>query len=253
MVKEQLVKHGFANYHLDIDCEKKEKEEISAEFNMLALDNYAPENVARFRRYGSALLLPWFNEPEILWIPTIQDENGNHLSGYDQGNNNPEHGNMRYFHSLSKNIKNNHFLKKIIINNFNDTFNLKTHYLPIYIGVHFIKIECSDNTKPGISSPNCFHQDGEPFTFAHLISRKENTAGGINFIGKVSAKNKRLEEVDKQEILNEFTLHEFLDSFAVCDEAVSHYVSPIYKIKDSNGKAERCIILIDYSKTKQDI
>ena len=43
-----------------------------------------------------------------------------------------------------------------------------------------------------------------------------------------------------------------MDSFAVCDEKVSHYVDHLQTIE--NGKiAERAMILIDFSFTKQAI
>ncbi|WP_137297604.1 2OG-Fe dioxygenase family protein [Psychromonas sp. SP041] len=103
----------------------------------------------------------------------------------------------------------------------------------------------------GISSPDCFHQDGEPFTFGHLFSRTENSQGGVNYIGKINSRNKSLNEVVADEVLSTFTLVNLLETFAVYDPLVSHYVSPIFKNDETDLAAERCMILIDFSQMKQ--
>lgn len=102
-------------------------------------------------------------------------------------------------------------------------------------------------------SPDCFHQDGEPFTFAHLVRRASDTCGGINYIGSVDVRNRALNDVLDDEIIARFELREFMDSFAVHDPRVSHYVTPIRKATSHGEDAERCIILIDFSLTVQKI
>ncbi|MCG3470916.1 2OG-Fe dioxygenase family protein [Xenorhabdus bovienii] len=174
------------------------------------------------------------------------------LSGYDQGNNNHEHNNIRYFNSISSELKNTKLLQDILIDYFNKTFSLKEHNLPIYAGVHIVKVICSDNNKPGFSSPDCFHQDGEPFTFAHLVKRSPNVLGGDNYIANVASRNKKLEEVNSSDIISKFKLQNFLESFAVCDEKVSHYVSHL-TLEEKTGESYRCMILIDFYFTKQSI
>lgn len=115
-----------------------------------------------------------------------------------------------------------------------------------------MKVCCIDNSFPGFSSPDCFHQDGEPFTFAHLVYRNSNTVGGKNYIASTEMRNRNLGDVKENEIIYDFTLTDFLESFAVCDEKVSHYVDHINTIE--KGKmAERAMILIDFSFTKQAI
>lgn len=115
-----------------------------------------------------------------------------------------------------------------------------------------MKIICSDNSKPGFSSPDCFHQDGEPFTFAHLVKRSPNVLGGDNYIANVASRNKKLEEINSSDIISKFKLQNFLEIFAVCDEKVSHYVSHL-TLKEKTGESYRRMILIDFSFTKQSI
>jgi len=127
----------------------------------------------------------------------------------------------------------------------------ETYNLPIYFGIHFVKLVSSDINSPSESSPNCFHQDGEPFTFGHLIYRSSNTKGGKNYIALTPARNKNLEYVQEAEILESFYLENPLESFAVHDSAVTHYVEPIVKHKRNKLDAERYIVLIDFSPMKQ--
>ncbi|MGH8356644.1 MAG: 2OG-Fe dioxygenase family protein, partial [Pseudomonas sp.] len=62
------------------------------------------------------------------------------------------------------------------------------------------------------------------------------------------------EDARSSQIWAEFTLSEPLDSFAVHDPKVSHYISPIKKLDDASpGVCERCIVLVDFSPTIQRI
>ena len=101
-----------------------------------------------------------------------------------------------------------------------------------------------------VSSPDCFHQDGEPFTFAHLVQRNSNAGGGNNYIGKIKCRNKKLTEISKEDIIDSFVLKKFLESFSVYDNAVSHYVDHLIKIDPTGEPAQRTMILIDLSLTK---
>lgn len=91
----------------------------------------------------------------------------------------------------------------------------------------------------------------------HTLSGKQNAKQfpvvPVSYIGKPSARNRTLEEIEIDDIVTEFTLHQFLESFAVFDPAVSHYVEPIRMSPDGEQVAERCMILIDFSQTRQDI
>ena len=121
-----------------------------------------------------------------------------------------------------------------------------------------VTVSCANNDLPGFSSPDCFHQDGEPFTFAHLVQRNSNAGGRNNYIGKIKCRNKKLTEISKEDIIDSFVLKKFLESFAVYDNAVSHYavshyVDHLIKIDPTGEPAQRTMILIDFSLTKQNI
>ncbi|GAM30520.1 hypothetical protein P23_1023 [Acinetobacter calcoaceticus] len=253
-LKSSFEKKGFLQYKAaEVDTDSKRV--IFEEFQMLEKDQFAPSDTQRFRRYGNALILPWEKEIKPIWLPPVANDNGEYLSGYDQGTNNPEHSSIRYFNALSEEVKKTKYLNQLVIDDYKLTFGLNDHYLPIYIGVHFVKLTSNSSDILGISSPDCFHQDGEPFTFAHLIYRSNNIIGGENYIAHPSERNKSLKEVNEKNIYSHFTLKNISDSFAVHDSSVCHYVSPIKKIEShqDNLIGERWMILIDYSLTKQNI
>lgn len=243
-------KHGYMQYKALTECKSDEMNILLTEVNNLEKDPYAPKETIRKRSYGNAIILPW--KPDCLfWLPTI-NSGGQEKSGYDQGSNNPEHGAIRYFNSLSQNLKKTVFMNNLILEDYHHTFGFSDYYLPIYVGIHLVSVSCTDNSKPGFSSPDCFHQDGEPFTFAHLIRRSENASGGRNYIAETEARNKKLSEVSPNEIRHQFQLENFMDSFAVCDKLVSHYVDHLHMEKPSTP-VERTMILIGFSKTRQSI
>lgn len=253
-LKSSFEKNGFLQYKAaEVDTDSKRV--IFEEFQMLEKDQFSPSDTQRFRRYGNALILPWEKEIKPIWLPPVANDNGEYLSGYDQGTNNPEHSSIRYFNALSEEVKKTKYLNQLVIDDYKLTFGLNDHYLPIYIGVHFVKLTSNSSDILGISSPDCFHQDGEPFTFAHLIYRSNNIIGGENYIAHPSERNKSLKEVNEKNIYSHFTLKNISDSFAVHDSSVCHYVSPIKKIEShqDNLIGERWMILIDYSLTKQNI
>lgn len=193
-----LQTKGYMHYQAATPCSQEDKGFLLDEVRGLEKDPYAPENTIRHRRYGNAIILPWKNN-ELHWLPT-KIQGGKQFSGYDQGSNNPEHDSIRYFNALSPQLKSTEFMNQLVIEDFEKTFGLNDHYLPVYVGVHIVKVICKDNEKLGFSSPDCFHQDGEPFTFAHLISRSENALGGRNYIADIESRNKTLSQVNNNNI-----------------------------------------------------
>lgn len=254
MIKQKLQDKGYCVFSPPHTYSDDDIKIITSEFTHLEKDHYAPDKVKRFRRYANGIILPWKNNVTIEWLP-IKEIDGKRLSGYVQGGNNPEYDNIRYFNAISDGVKRNTFLQELIKWDFFNTFwDDNDIRLPIYFGLHFVKILSSSDTDLGISSPNCFHQDGEPFTFAHLVSKTNNATGGINYVGKTAIRNKSLGEVSEKDIIQEFELKQFMDSFAVHDPKVSHYVSPLLKsCGNEQEDAKRCIILLDFSPTVQKI
>ncbi|HAB5395123.1 TPA_asm: hypothetical protein GB599_01435 [Salmonella enterica subsp. enterica serovar Mbandaka] len=254
MVKNDLLQKGYSTFSVRETFSAQDIAQVHREFDELEPDFYAPNGVRRFRRYGNGVIVPWRKDVGVEWMPVTIDSRGHGMSGYDQGGNNPEHGNIRYFHALSAEVKATDLLASLVMRDFKDTFwpenGLQS---PIYFGVHLVRIISSSISDRGISSPDCFHQDGEPFTFAHLVRRSKSTSGGVNYIGSTSVRNMVLGDVSKNEILEKFELRDFMDSFAVHDPRVSHYVTPIVKSEGGLENAERCMILIDFSPMVQKI
>ncbi|UXR78335.1 MULTISPECIES: 2OG-Fe dioxygenase family protein [unclassified Staphylococcus] len=244
-----MKKFGYSRYDLMKSLKYEglsyDYNEILEYFNKLPLDNYAPDS-NRYRTYSRAIILP--GTEEIYWLPTINKE-GFDYAAYFQGKFNPEHpDSYREFHAIDKKIRNNKLLNKIILHDYKETFwNEVDKILPIHVGVHFVKLYVKTADDEAISSPNSFHQDGEPFTFAHLIERK-NILGGINAIAVPSAIGNTLENIDQNDLKEVFELQNPLESYGVYDRKVSHYVSPVKKGKD-NLSGARSVILIDYQQT----
>lgn len=219
--------------------------QLQAAFSDLPLDTYAPET-HRYRRYSRAIILPW--NGEIHWLPNYVREDGTVVCEYYQGTFNNEYvQEYRAFAPLSEEIKQNRLLNKIIRYDFEQTFwHPRELIQPIHIGVHMVNFAVHRDEE-SVASPNCVHRDGEPFTFAHLITY-HNVKGGINAIGTLSAAGKDRQAVREEEILEEFILTEPLQSYGVCDRMVSHYVSPI-QCGPNDDYAERGMLLIDYTPT----
>ncbi|WP_305817583.1 2OG-Fe dioxygenase family protein [Photobacterium leiognathi] len=166
-VKEILEIDGYVRYNCDISASEEDIKIIEKEFNNLKRDKYALENTQRHRAYSNAIILPWLNN-KIVWLPVIIEE-GEELSIYDQGNNNPEHTEVRYFNAISQESKDTKLLNDLIISDFKNTIGLNMSS-PIFVGVHFVNTFCDNSKRQGVASPDTLHQDGEPFTFAHLVS-----------------------------------------------------------------------------------
>lgn len=244
-----MKKNGYERFDLMQDLKyegiENDYKEILESFSNLPEDNYAV-GLNRYRRYSRAIILP--GTEEVCWLPTIQ-KNDDEYSAYFQGKFNPDFPDAyREFHSIRPEILNNNLLLKIIKANYKETFwKEEDKILPIHVGVHFVKLHVKSNDEKAVSSPDCLHQDGEPFTFAHLIERK-NIIGGINTIGLPKAAGNLPNEVNQDDLIETFELKKPLESYGVFDTAVSHYVSPVMKIA---GKDEglRSVILIDFQQT----
>jgi len=257
MPERALEEQGYLHYVAkarDV-CSAQAFSLLRREFSLLERDEYSPQGTNRFRRYANGIILPWLDQRTVNWLPPVVDSAGVRRAGYGQGRFNPDHAGMRNFHALSDEVKASPALLELIREDFALTFWPNGgHQFPIYVGVHFIKLTSPGPDRPGVSSPDCFHQDGEPFTFAHLIFRSPNSDGGVNFIGHPCLRDVSIEKAPSSSIKAQFTLAEPFDSFAVHDPKVTHYVSPIFKSKGVPGtECERCIILIDFCPTVQQI
>ncbi|MFC7441110.1 2OG-Fe dioxygenase family protein [Laceyella putida] len=244
-----LQEKGFIRFDLQREWQypamRQELAQLQQAFADLPLDPYAP-NTTRFRRYSRAIILPW--NGTLHWLPNHVREDGVEVCEYFQGTFNAEYvDEYRAFTPLTEETKANPLLHNIIQYDFAQTFwDARDLVLPIHVGVHLVKFD----VRPGeeaFASPNHIHQDGEPFTFAHLITY-HNVQGGINVIAHTECAGKQLDEVSESQILDQFLMTEPLDSYGVCDKLVCHYVSPVTCGPDDEY-AERGMLLIDYTPT----
>lgn len=245
-----LKDKGFERYNLrdilPINGMDEDLNELKKEFTQLPEDSYA-KGLNRYRQYGRAVIIPGSNT--VKWLPTVQTPE-REMYKYFQGSFNPEFINSaRDFHAIPKAIRNNELLNNIILFDYNQTFWRKEDLLlPVHVGVHFVKLQVHNEGDLAVSSPNNLHQDGEPFTFAHLLHR-DNVEGGENLIGTPEIAGMKPEEVtEKSNLIAQMTLKEPLESYGVFDPLVSHYVAPVKRgQKETSG--ERSIILIDFQPT----
>lgn len=216
---------------------------LRSEYADLPPDPYAP-GTHRYRRYARAVLIPWSRVFE--WIPPVRDEHGVEMAEYYQGFNNPEYaGSRRAFPALPERVRASRLLREIVLRDFDLTFwERDVRLLPVHIGVHFVKLLSPRRTEPAVSSPQHLHQDGETFTFAHLVAR-DNVMGGTNSIAEIPCSGLRPEHVVDRLILARFDLEATLQSYGVCDAMVSHYVDEVIPAQEGRP-GERSVILIDF-------
>ncbi|MFB4164459.1 2OG-Fe dioxygenase family protein [Alteribacillus sp. JSM 102045] len=245
----QLKESGFAYYdlkdYIHYNGIEEDLKQLTRAFDTLPADEYAP-HLNRYRRYARAIVMP--KTYQIQWLPE-SNVNGKAYYEYFQGSFNPEYtGEYRRFPSLMKETMANPLLEEIIRFDFKETFWMREDALmPVHAGIHFVKLQVEKEGDVAVSSPNNLHQDGEPFTFAHLI-RRRNIIGGLNAISKPSMRGKMPEDIDDQDITASFYLENPLESYGVYDPLVTHYVGEVEKGLE-DGPGERSAILIDFQPT----
>jgi hypothetical protein len=198
----------------------------------------------RFRRYARGIFLPW--SKEFFWMPATKSQSHEATYGYYQGDNNPEFVNItRNLRAISEEACNNKILLDIIQFDFSQTrWNEDDAVWPLHVGVHLIKLHVAEGGRDAVSSPDELHQDGEPYTFAHLIYR-DNAEGGVNLIATPEYQGKQPEDVAPADRLVEFQMERPLETYAITDHLVSHYVGPIRK-GDADRPGERAVLLVDW-------
>ncbi len=247
---EALKETGYIRFdlssELDHPLSMEQFRQLAQEFEDMPLDPYN-KKAHRYRRYSRGVILPWSNE--FHWLPNYQTSDGKQLCEYYQGAYNAEHKEeYRAFSPLSETTKQIPLLTKIILHDYEQTFwDKRTLTMPIHVGVHFVKMFVSDPHAVSVASPNLVHQDGEPFTFCHLVERS-NVVGATNLIAVPECAGKKREEVRPDQIYEEFELVHPLESYGFCDSMVSHYVSGV-RLGTDGEVAVRSAILIDYVPT----
>jgi hypothetical protein len=243
----ELRKEGFVRYQAMALGEHEDRiidfHEIAAAFTDLPVDPYAKDG-CRFRRYSQLVYLPWLDA--LTWVPDTPDPVHGQAAEYWQGGFNPEFpGSRRRFPAVRAALKNNSLLTRLIRSNIAQVlWHDDLCRAPVYVGVHLIKLSVDGPGKVAVSSPNCLHQDGGEtmFTFAHLVTC-DNVVGGENVIAASECTGRQPDEVASGDIRARFRLSGALDSYAVHDHRVSHYVSPVRLGPESNSGSRSVIIM----------
>ncbi|SFP86302.1 2OG-Fe dioxygenase [Salibacterium halotolerans] len=245
----QLKQAGYEYYHfkdkINYPSIDDDLAALQHAFDHLPTDEYAP-HLNRYRRYGRALVMPGTHD--VTWLPETWID-GHAYYEYFQGSFNPEYmGEYRRFPALWPSSMENRLLREMIVQDFRETFWTREDALmPFHAGVHFVKLKVENPGDVAVSSPNTLHQDGEPFTFAHLIRRK-NISGGLNAVSVPRHRGKMPADIPQDDIKQSFYLDEPLESYSVYDPLVTHYVGDVTK-GETEGSGERCAVLIDYQPT----
>ena len=225
--------------------------ELRSAFADLPPDPYGA-GLNRYRRYAAAILLPW--QLSVHWLPSTYDPAlADQVLRYYQGDYNGEHpGAVRNFPALPVEVLRNPLLEAIVLFDFAQTDWPPAYAMsPFYVGVHFIKLRARRAGERGMTSPNCLHQDGEPFHFAHLVERS-NAVGGENVIGELGCLGMLPDEAPEKELIDRFTLTEPLEAYGIRDDRVSHHLEPITK-GDGSAPGLRTAILVDITPMRKDI
>ena len=167
-----LGKDGFIHYNPQITISESEKEILLTEFKLLERDKYANQNTLRYRRYANAIILPWTQE--FFWLPTASND-GVEYSGYDQGGNNPEYSNIRYFNALSNNI-----------NVTNVNFDGYKYYLPRGIKL----VDKKDYNSKLLSNGNYYYLYVDVISYYYKSSLDYKVNNDIYFSKKISYDDK---------------------------------------------------------------
>ena len=242
-----LSKNGYDRWNVGNELGATEESDdyrsLRAAFEDLPEDPYA-RGSGRYRRYARGMFLPW--SQQFIWMPATESQAREGMNGYYQGDNNPEYINVtRSLPAITAETCQNQLLLDIIDFDFSQTYWSEDDSVwPLYVGIHLIKLHIAEDDREAVSSPNELHQDGEPYVFAHMIYR-HNAVGGENLIAQPEYRGKQPADVPAADRLAEFQLERPLDSYAITDDLVSHYVAPIRK-GPAPEPGERAIVLADW-------
>jgi hypothetical protein len=225
---QSLQTDGYCRFKVDDIAPSPDTERglalLHAAVDELPADPYAP-SANRYRWYSNGILLPWARRIE--WMPNRQGPRGEY-SEYYQSDYNPEYvSQVRHFVPFDDSVKHDPFLSHIVWQDFDLTFWNEAQLIrPFVVGVHLVKLLVPNADDKAVSSPDVLHQDGEPFTFVHLV-RRENALGVRTSVAIPESAGKKPEDVDPATIHTQFELRVPLESYGVFDSKVSHYVSAL--------------------------
>ncbi|MEU3961749.1 2OG-Fe dioxygenase family protein [Streptomyces buecherae] len=244
-----LRRDGYARYRpedlgLSLAAHAGDLARLTAAYADLPADPYAP-TTHRYRRYSHAVYLPWTRQ--LSFAPGAPDATYGTVTEYWQDGHNPEYPDLRRrLPDIPADLRANALLLHLIHADLAQVeWVADLRRVPLYVGVHLIKLAVTDRSQVAVSSPDCLHQDGgsrATFTFAHLVGCA-NVAGGENVIARPECAGSRPDEVPPEALHERFTLREPLDGYAVHDHRVSHYVAPV-RLGTGPGHGDRRILII---------
>ena len=218
-------------------------ERLRQALDHLPEDTHAPR-ANRFRRYSRGILIPW-RHGHLEWVPN-RGEPGDPYTEFWQGPYNPEYLDVvRRFKPIDESLRADPLLMHLVWRDFDLTF--WPDWLascPFLVGVHYVKLMVTEAAAVAVSSPDHLHQDGEPFTFVHLVAR-DNAAGAGNVIATPQCAGRRPEDVADC-VVAEFELQEPMESYGVHDRAVSHHVTALRRGPEDRPGV-RAVLLIDFT------
>jgi hypothetical protein len=159
---------------------------------------------------------------------------------------NPEqYGALRSYAPLPTAVWSNALLREMIFFDLDllplSDFWLNAQRNPVSVGIHLIRMIAFPG-KPSVPSPSVPHQDGEPFTFIHLIKRR-NVVGGDSEVYR----NVPVDGVNTRgDLLRVLTLQNSLDTLAVWDRDVFHHVTPV-EVAAGCSEGARDVLIIDFT------
>ena len=244
---QSLQTEGYCRFKVDDIAPSPDTERglarLQAAVDNLPADPYAPA-ANRYRRYSNGILLPWTRRIE--WMPNRQGPKGDYCEYY-QSDYNPEYlSKVRHFVPFEEELKHDPFLNHILWQDFDLTFWNEAQLIrPFVVGVHLVKLLVNRAGDRAVSSPDVLHQDGEPFTFVHLVAR-DNAVGATTSVAIPESAGKKPEEVDPATIHVQFELQRPLESYGVFDSKVAHYVSALERGPEDRP-AVRAALLTDFT------
>jgi hypothetical protein len=255
-VSDDLKRDGYARIPENFigtqggDLLKSREEFFEPNQSLIPIDQHNTRG-RRNRRLGKFVRIPSSRYLESM--PPSRDPTSNeYMEGYFQrADLNPDQGGkQRQFAALLPAQYLNLFLRNAI-ETCAAVIPRNNPVQPEYINVHIVQVVATPD-HPGISSPSVLHRDGEFFTFAFLLERR-NIIGGENVIGTLKAANKHPSEVPASEIMTRFTLQAPWEGYVVDDHRVSHFVDAVVLDDATVLRGWRTILLIDFTPAVPDI
>ncbi|AOJ07945.1 2OG-Fe dioxygenase family protein [Burkholderia mayonis] len=239
-----MQKQGWARFDaadLDyVEAESRCVARLRRYADQLPVDRYG--GAGRHRSYAEGILMP--RTGHIDWKPGFVGVDGAiELEYHQEAGFQPEYGGVhRRFLRTSDSILALPLIRRLI------RFDLALTPLseidePLLCGLHVLRMRAL----PGITSritPDCLHQDGQPFTAVHLIDRTD-AIGGVNYIAPPQYAGRQVDDVPDDR-LHAFSLYAPLESYIIDDEAVSHHVTSI-SCAPRAPCGIRTVILIDFT------